>query len=121
MLLLFEAFAFGARHWHRRAPSPRAGRSSSSPATQAARSATARASQVLSEILKERADAIAEIHASTLLLNNIARDLAGEVDAQQAHVDQLEEHTVRTHAVVQRGGAQLREARQTQGGGCAVS
>ena len=48
-------------------------------------------SAVLDEILRERAAAIADIHASTLLLNEIARDLAGEVAAQQDHVDALEE------------------------------
>lgn len=69
---------------------------------------------VLDTIVRERAEAIAEIHASTLTLNNIARDLAGEVDRQQETVDALETRAEETLASVQRGGDQIRRAADVQ-------
>ena len=69
---------------------------------------------VLDTITQERAEAIAEIHASTLTLNNIARDLAGEVDRQQEYVDTLEQRAHTTNAAVRRGSAKIQETREIQ-------
>ena len=77
-------------------------------------------SAVLDEILRERAAAIADIHASTLLLNEIARDLAGEVAAQQDHVDALEDNNARANAAITQGHAKLKEAQEHQHAGCVV-
>ena len=67
-----------------------------------------------------RAAAIADIHASTLLLNEIARDLAGEVAAQQDHVDALEDNNARANAAITQGHAKLKEAQEHQHAGCVV-
>ena len=78
---------------------------------------------VLETIAAERASAIGVIHRDTLILNDIARDLAGEVDRQSPFFDQLETNAQTTKAHAERGLEQVQKARDIQENtpGCAVS